>query len=149
MDVPALTPSVDFALLADALHASGGKLYVLGGGWDTLWVRSFPARHHSLAIGVRVRVPWTDADRPMQLTIDLVDEDGHPVFNTLHHEFRVSRPRGLPDGSDIGVVRAFTFNNVPFQTAGAFGFVLSIDGVERKRLRFQVRQRQDVKPNAE
>lgn len=143
MEVPALEPSVDFALLADALHASGGKLYVLGGGWDTLWVRSFPARHHTLAIGARIRVPWTLADRPMQLTIDLVDEDGHQVFNTLRHEFKVSRPRGLPDGSDIGVVRAFTFNNVPFEKAGGYGFLLAIDGEERKRLRFQVRLRQE------
>ena len=146
-----LEPSVDFALIADAVQAVGGKLYVMGGGWDTLWVRQLPARHHSLAIGVRLRIPWTYADQPLSLTIDLQDEDGKSVFGSgpLKHSLTVKRPSGLPDGSDIGVVRAFTFNTVPFVKAGGFSFVMAIDNEERKRIRFNVRQRavpQDPEP---
>jgi hypothetical protein len=58
-----LGPTVDVALLADAVQAVRGKLFILGGGWDTLWVRSFPARHPSLAIGLRLRVPHPGAKR--------------------------------------------------------------------------------------
>lgn len=143
MDSMTLEPSVDFALIADAVQAVGGKLYVMGGGWDTLWVRSTPARHHSLAIGVRIRIPWTHAGVPLSVSIDLQDEDGQSVFKSgpLLHRLTVQRPSGLPDGSDIGVVRAFTFNNVPFLKAGGFSFVIAIDGAERKRIRFGVRQR--------
>ena len=138
-----LEPSVDFALIADAVQAVGGKLYVMGGGWDTLWVRQLPARHHSLAIGARFRIPWTDAGRRLSMTIDLQDEDGNSVFGSgpLKHSLTVGRPPGLPDGSDIGVVRAFTFNNVPFSKAGGFSFAIAIAGQERKRIRFNVRER--------
>lgn len=143
MDSITLEPSVDFALIADAVQAVGGKLYVMGGGWDTLWVRQLPARHHSLAIGARLRIPWTYAGRALSLTIDLQDEDGKSVFATgpLKHTLTVGRPPGLPDGSDIGVVRAFTFNNVPFAKPGGFSFVMAIDDHERKRIRFNVRHR--------
>ena len=46
-DSPAFEPSVDFAILADAAQAIAGKLFLLGGGWDTLRVGGFPARHHT------------------------------------------------------------------------------------------------------
>lgn len=140
---PTLEPSVDFGLIADSVQAVAGKLFVMGGGWDTLWVRQLPARHHSLGIGLRLRIPWTYADQKIELTIDLQDEDGKSIFQSgpLRHNFTVRRPDGLPDGSDIGAVRAFTFNNVPFMKAGGFSFLISIDGTERKRIRFYVRHR--------
>ena len=51
-------PEIDFAILADGVHASAGKIYVLGGGWDTIFVQQFPARHHTLGLGLRIRVPY-------------------------------------------------------------------------------------------
>lgn len=143
LEDPTLEPSVDFGLIADAVQAVAGKLFVMGGGWDTLWIRQLPARHHSLGIGLRMRIPWTYADRGIVLSIDLQDEDGASVFRTgpLRHNFTVRRPVGLPDGSDIGAVRAFTFNNVPFMKEGGFSFVISMDDIERKRIRFHVRTR--------
>ena len=73
------TPSVEFAMVADAVQAVGGKLYVLGGGWDLLWVSSFPARHPSMGIGIRIRVPWSNIEQ-FSLSVDLVDEDGNSLF---------------------------------------------------------------------
>lgn len=141
-----LTPgiSVDFAILADAVQAAGGKLYVLGGGWDTLFVASFPGRHHSLGIGLRIRVPWTMTHERLTVTIDLQDEDGKSIFEgrSLTHAFQVGRPKGLPEGSDVVVVRAFTFNNVPLPKPGGYSFVIGVDGVERSRLRFWARAAQ-------
>lgn len=141
MVVPGLTPSVEFALLADGVQATGGKLFVLGGGWDTIWVRDFPARHHSMGIGTRIRVPWSSEPQSFEFTVDLVDEDGKPIFDTIRHSLTARPPRGVPDGFEHGVVRAFTFNNVPFETAGEYSFVMSIDGAEAGRLRFSVRKR--------
>ena len=75
-----LEPSVDIALLADAVQASQGKLYVLGGGWDVLTVRSLPARHPSMGIGLRVRVPWGWPGESVVLEVELQDEDGWSVL---------------------------------------------------------------------
>ena len=143
MEPDLLEPSIDFALLADAVQAANGKLFILGGGWDSLWVSQFPARHPTLGIGVRVRVPWTWADRQVTLSVELQDEDGGSIIarGPLTHTFMVSRPRGLPEGTDIGLVRAFAVNNLLFEKAGGYSFVISVNDVVRDRLRFTVRLR--------
>jgi len=137
------TPEIEVAILADAVQAVGGKLYVLGGGWDTLFASRFPARHPSLGIGVRIRVPWSSADRDFQLSVDLLDEDGHSAFGerSITQTFRAGRPAELPDGTDVGVVRALTINGLVFPHAGGYSFVVSIDGVEAHRISFRVRER--------
>jgi hypothetical protein len=142
IETEAVGPAVDFAILADAVQAVSGKLYVLGGGWDILTLTSFPSRHPSLAIGIRVRVPWSGADEALRIGVDLQDEDGKGLLpgSELVHEVTVHRPAGLPQGSDIGLVRSFTFNNLLFEGPGAFSFVISINGEVASRLRFSVRK---------
>lgn len=142
MVVPGLTPSIEFALLADGVQAMGGKLFIMGGGWDTIWVRAFPARHHTMAIGTRIRIPWSSESQSFDLTVELVDQDGKAIFDTIRQNLTAAPPKGVPDGLEQGVVRAFTFNNVPFHQPGEYSFVMAIDGVETGRLRFSVRQRQ-------
>ncbi len=137
-----LEPSVDVALLADAVQASQGKLFVLGGGWDVLTVRSLPARHPSMGIGLRVRVPWGWPGEGARLEVELQDEDGKSVLpGSLSAQVPVRRPDHLPEGSDLTVVRALTFTNVIFRHEGAYSFVISIDGQVKERLRFMVRIR--------
>jgi hypothetical protein len=128
-------PEIDFAILADGVHASAGKIYVLGGGWDTIFVR-----HHTLGLGLRIRVPWTKTDEELTLSVDLVDEDGKSLFGERRpvQNFRVARPAGLPDGSDVGFVRTMTFNGLVFAKPGGFAFRVLIDGEECKRVRFRV-----------
>lgn len=138
----ALEPSVDVALLADAVQASQGKLFVLGGGWDVLTVRSLPARHPSMGIGLRVRVPWGWRGDKVQLEVELQDQDGGSVLpGSLKAPVPVRRPDHLPEGQDLTVVRALTFTNIVFRNEGAYSFVVSIDGDVKERLRFLVRLR--------
>ncbi|MDH3500704.1 MAG: hypothetical protein OEM97_11310, partial [Acidimicrobiia bacterium] len=128
---------------ADSVQAIAGKLYILGGGWDTLFVGKFPARHPSLGIGIRFRVPWSfQADR-FKVAIDLVDEDGKSIFGDrkIAQVIPVRRPEHLPSGSDISVVRAFTFNSLPLARAGGFAFRVLVEDEEVSRLRFWVRER--------
>lgn len=138
-----IRPAVDYALLADAVQVVQGKLYVLGGGWDTLFVPGFPARFPSLGVGLRVRVPWSWADQVVVIGVDLQEEDGGRVLPTapLTQGLKVSRPPGLPEGSDLGVARSFTFNNITFPKEGGYSFVISIDEQVTSRLRFSVRLR--------
>lgn len=135
-----LEPSVDVALLADAVQASQGKLFVLGGGWDVLTVRSLPARHPSMGIGLRVRIPWGWPGENVDLEVELQDEDGGSVLpGSLKAPVPVRRPDHLPEGQDLTVVRALTFTNIVFRREGAYSFVVSIDGEVKDRLRFMVR----------
>lgn len=136
-------PEIDFAIIADGVHAANGKIYVLGGGWDTVFVGGFPARHHTLGLALRIRVPWTRTGEELTLTVDLVDEDGQSLFGERRpvQKFTVGRPPGLPDGNDVGFVRALTFNGLVFPKPGGYAFLVDIDGTERDRVRFQVLER--------
>ncbi len=40
------------AMLADAAQVQGGKLFVLGGGFDTISAQSLPVVHRSLAVAL-------------------------------------------------------------------------------------------------
>lgn len=139
-------PEIEVAILADAVQAVAGKLYVLGGGWDTLFASRFPARHHTLGIGLRIRVPWSPTDEEHTLAVDLLDEDGRSVFGdqTISQTFRGGRPAGLPDGTDIGIVRALTLNGLVFPRPSGYSFAISIDGVESHRISFRVRERPEA-----
>ncbi len=135
-------PTIDVALLADAVQAVRGKLFVLGGGWDTLWVRSFPARHPSMAIGLRLRVPTSWREDTLDLSVELQDADGAPLLSKpLAHQVKLPVQRQLPSPTDFGVVRSFTFNNLLFAREGSYSFVISVDGDPLSRLRFSVRAR--------
>lgn len=143
MEPDEIEPAVDFALLADAVQVVQGKLYVLGGGWDTLFVGSFPARYPALGVGLRLRIPWSWTDQVVVLGIDLEDADGTRVLPTppLTQGVKVGRPSGAAEGDDIGVARSFTFNNLTFPAEGPYSFVISLNGEPASRLRFAVRAR--------
>ena len=136
-----LGPTVDVALLADAVQAVRGKLFILGGGWDTLWVRSFPARHPSLAIGLRLRVPSSWGEETLKLSVELQDADGAPMLpHPLAHSIKLpANPQ--PSATDFGLIRSFTFNNLLFEREGSYSFVISVDDEPVSRLRFSVRER--------
>jgi hypothetical protein len=137
-----LGPTVDVALLADAVQAVRGKLFILGGGWDTLWVGSFPARHPSLAIGLRLRVPSSWGEENLTLSVELQDADGAPLLpRPLTHSMRLPAHPQPPEATDFGLIRSFTFNNLLFQRAGSYSFVISVDDEPVSRLRFAVRER--------
>ena len=145
MDSPPdlLGPGIDVALLADAVQAVRGKLFILGGGWDTLWVQRFPARHPSLAIGLRLRVPVSWASNSLQLSVEFQDADGHWLLpHPLSHNIAI--PPGTqhpPNASDFGLIRSYTFNNLMYESEGSYSFVISVDDEPVSRLRFSVRAR--------
>ena len=138
-----LGPGVDVALLADAVQAVRGKLFILGGGWDTLWVQQVPARHPSLAIGLRLRVPVSWVKDSLNLSVELQDVDGHPLLpHPLTNDIKLPQnPQHPPNATDFGLIRSFTFNNLMFQQEGPYSFVISVDEEPVSRLRFTVRAR--------
>ncbi len=139
-----LGPTVDVALLADAVQAVRGKLFVLGGGWDTLWVRSFPARHPSLAIGLRLRVPSSWGEESLKVSVELQDADGAAMLpQPLAHVVTLPGRNQPSATTDFGLIRSFTFNNLLFRKEGSYSFVISVDDEPVSRLRFAVRARVD------
>jgi hypothetical protein len=90
---------LEWLILADAAQVVGNKLYLMGGGWDTLQVNQpFPVTQRC-AVATSFRVPWTETNRRHNVSIEIATEDGQ-VLGEVKGQVEVGRPVGLPAGSD-------------------------------------------------
>lgn len=103
---------IDYAVLADYAEIVGGKLYLMGGGWDTSHAASFPA-HVRLAVALGVRVGWSETQRHAPVHITVEDDDGQS-FVRLDGTIGVERAESLPPGtSQLSQLAANLPTNVP------------------------------------
>jgi Family of unknown function (DUF6941) len=118
-------------LLADAVQAVGGKLYILGGGWSIIGPDPNP-----MAIAIKVEVPWEESNRRHALQLTLLDEDGRPVMIPtpigdrpveLSMEFEVGRPPGLRAGTPLDVPLAINLGPLPLQPDRRYVWRCAID----------------------
>lgn len=130
------------AFLADAAQVTAGKLYVLGGAFDTITARSFPAVHRSLAVVLVAEVGPGDRNRDLVIRIELLDEDGGELGIESQGNLRVGAPSALPAGASSLVPLVSAFGNVRFPSAGGYVFVVSSEDQELGRVPFRVRQPQ-------
>jgi hypothetical protein len=129
------------AVLADAAVANpvDGKMYIIGGGFDTLAVQRFPAQHPALALALQLLVAPSECGRPKKLEVHAVDADGRPFQPPFTVE--VTPPRnpidpGLP--TPIGLVG--TFQQLQFAKPGEYAFNVLVDGSEIVSLPLRVIQ---------
>jgi hypothetical protein len=126
------------AMLADAAQVQSGKLFVLGGGFDTISVRKLPATHRSLSLAMVAEVGPDERQQDLELIVQLVDEDGAEVGVTAKGKLRVGAPPNLPPGSPSVVPIVSPFHNVTFPEAKGYAFVISMNGTELTRVKFRV-----------
>jgi len=88
---------IEFALVADFAEVIAGKLYLMGGGWDTLHVSSVPASIR-FAVALGVRVEWDETNRQVPIRVTVEDDDG-AVYARAEGTVAVGRPPDLPPGS--------------------------------------------------
>ncbi len=110
---------LDFAFLADAADVAMGKLFVLGGAFDTINVASCPATHPALAVVVRLLLSPNDLDRRHELQILLLDADGKHIASAKG-ELKVPKAPGSPAGWKQAVMLPLRFFNVPFASEGHY-----------------------------
>ncbi len=125
-------------MLADAAQVQSGKLFVLGGGFDTISVRSLPATHRNLCIAMVAEVGPEDRQRDLELNITLVDEDGQSQGVDAIGMLRVGSPPNLPPGSPMVVPIVSPFPEITFPEAKGYVFVVTLDEQELARIRFRV-----------
>ena len=138
--------------LADAVENVGGKLFVLGAGWNVIHVGALPARHSRVGVGLLIRVPYTATNQAHRFELRIETEDGevHPLGDVpvddgsdgklyrIEGEFDVGRPAGLPAGEEQIVPVAANLDGLTFDRAGSYRFVFEIDGTAVKTLPFRI-----------
>ncbi|MEX2081352.1 MAG: hypothetical protein WEC33_07020, partial [Dehalococcoidia bacterium] len=96
---------VDFLILADRAEAVNGKLYMMGGGWDRIWVPDF-AKPHPLSIAVGVVVPWSATNEKHSLSVRVEANDGQELA-TYAVQFTTGRPPFLREAQSQRIILSF------------------------------------------
>jgi hypothetical protein len=127
------------AMLADAAQVTSGKLYVLGGAFDTITARSFPVVYRSIAVVLVADVGPADRNRDLRIRITLVDEDGADMGVRSEGSLRVGAPSSLPAGASTVVPLVGAFGNIRFPKPGGYVFIIEHEDEELARIPFRVR----------
>ncbi len=117
---------LDFAFLADAADVPMGKLFVMGGAFDTIHVPGFPASHPTLAVVIRLLLSPNDLDRKHKLEVLLLDADAHHIASA-NGELVVPKSPGSPAGWKQSVILPLRFMNVPFKSPGHYSIEILMD----------------------
>jgi hypothetical protein len=137
---------VEYLILADAVEAMNGKLYMMGGGWSTIFVREL-TRPVQVSFACGVVVPWNVADDDHTLEIRVQTQDGIEIAPPFTVGFRTGRPANLERGAashlPFAVKAEYTFPDF-----GAYSLRASVDptggnaDVRQRHFQFFVRPAQ-------
>jgi hypothetical protein len=117
------------ALLADSAIANqtDGKLYVLGGGIDTVQFERFPAQLPALSLALKVEFQPQECGRQHTIEVHPIDEDGKPIAPTLTHQMVPVRNQAdptLPSAAQVVI----NFQQLPLPKPSHNAFSILVDG---------------------
>lgn len=131
---------VAYALLANAAEfSSDGKLYVLGGDFDTITFPSFPTSYPSIAMALKLELSEAEVNDRHELSITLESDDGISILPPTEGEFAL-RGEIKRSGRAIVAGTAFNFYNIPFAREGEYTWHIFINGEEMKTILLYVSQ---------
>ncbi len=122
-------------MLADGAQAVGGKLYILGGGWDTVHFTALPTTH-PMAVALQFRVSWSETNERHSFKLEMQNLDGVAVQPIGEGQFEAGRPPGIKAGTDQKIMLALNFG-VNLTTEGEFVIAVMVDGNELTRVPFR------------
>lgn len=129
---------VNSAILADFVQENHGKLYITGGGIDTLFAKTVPARHPSFGIAFRLTLSPAELGRTHELEILLVNADGGRIA-TVKAKIQAERP-AQPTGWPVTVPLAINFAQIEFPALGDYQFELMVNNSSINTIPFRVVQ---------
>lgn len=137
--IPVERTTVEYLILADSAEALNGKLYLMGGGWDSVTVTDI-ARPVPIAIACGINVPWSETDNAHELSLAITDQDGKEVAPRLQASFKTGRSPNLERGHPAHVPFAIKAELV-FPVAGTYVISATVDdnAETRRKLAFHIR----------
>jgi hypothetical protein len=138
--MPLPRAGIEYLILADAVEALNGKLYLMGGGWSTIASTDI-SRPLALAMACGVLVPWTETDDDHSVSLRIDDADGHDIVPPLTIQFKTGRPATLQRGATTHIPFAIKAE-IQFPAAGEYVVIARVDDRPEgeQRLTFFVKQ---------
>ena len=115
---------IPMAVLADEANISQeGKLNLMG-IFDRIAAADFPVTHPRMVFAFRVEAEYEDSGRAVPVRVELIDEDGQPLFEASGE---IVAPRVGP-GELSTANQVFALVGVQFPRAGRYKFVIRLGG---------------------
>jgi hypothetical protein len=133
---------IDYALLAEHAEVTGNKLYLMGGGWDTMFAPEAPAAVR-VVCATGIRVDWDETNIAFPVTLTIEDDDAQEVFR-IQGQMNVGRPPNLAIGATQLYQMAATMQ-VTLPRFDGYHVVVTVGEGEkalRKTLPFRLARRQ-------
>ncbi len=124
-------------ILADAVEVLNGKLYLMGGGWDAIFVPALQSPV-TLSIACGVNVTYNETDDEHSLSVAVRDLDGIAVGQPITLSFRTGRSPMLARGASTHVPIAIKAA-YPFSRYDEYVIAAAVDDRHESRLSFFVR----------
>ncbi|MBI2909375.1 MAG: hypothetical protein HYX92_17155 [Chloroflexi bacterium] len=125
-----------FFILADGAQVADGKLYILGGGWDSIHPEALPARHPA-SLAVVLSVPWDETNEKHVFRLDLAGATGKTMNELGGGQFEVGRPPDATKGAEQRMPLALPIT-LQLDAEGEFHVRLSVDGARLCGVPFSV-----------
>ncbi len=138
---------VDFVFLADAAEVTQGKLYVMGGAFDTIWASNIPVAHPRLSLVMRLLFTPAEIGRKHRVEINLMDEDGRRMAS-VGGDLEIGQNPNLPKGWRQGFLTVLNFAALKFEKFGDYGFEVVVNNSSLKNVPLRVAQRVQFQPPA-
>ncbi|MGC2278026.1 MAG: hypothetical protein WA571_18575, partial [Candidatus Binatus sp.] len=101
---------IEYALLADAAQAVGGKVFVLGGGWNLFRSASYPAPVQ-FAVAIGLGFSTSEVGMKYPLNIAIADESGVPIVPEMKGQVETGQPApDVPKTASIKIPVAININ---------------------------------------
>jgi len=127
------------AMLADAARVESGKLFIHGGGWDSINVNTIPATHPTMALVLVLRIEYDQALTDIPFVIDLLDEDDQSLGVRIEGVINAGHPPRIKPGTPTFQPLAMVFNMVSFPHEGGYRFRVTSGDSELASVPFRVR----------
>ena len=126
----------EWIILADHAEVINNKLYLMGGGWETLTVNQEMPFTHPLAVAVSFSVPWNETNQQHDIEVELADQDGNTRAK-IEAQVEVGRPPGIPLGHAQRVPLALSLP-LTFDKLGTYVVTSRVEGQVSRTSRFNV-----------
>ncbi len=127
---------IEYVILADAVQAQNGRMFVLGGGLN-LWRSGVYPAQALIGIGVSILVESSEAGGnkryPMNLTI--LDEGNIAIIPPINAQFQVGIPQEAPKGAQQRAVFALSAV-IPLPRPGRYTVSASVGTSLKKTVTF-------------
>lgn len=127
--------TAEWIILADHAEVINNKLYLMGGGWDSLTVPAVP-HEYRLALAVAFSVPWNETNRQHNIEIEVSDQDGASLVK-IEGQIEVGRPPGIPVGHTQRIQMGVSLGTT-LKSLGTYEVSAGVQGGERRRTTFNV-----------